>query len=416
MKRALVVFIVVLFAGLLCSEELFASSTRTIKKEFKVKEGKELELDLESGGSIDISGWDKNVVAVEVRIRGRDAEDVEVEFDERSSGVKIHSHYEGRRRNRKTNIHFDIKVPEKFNLSISTHGGGINISNVEGNISGETMGGELELERITGEVHLETMGGSVTVMDSDVDGEVKTMGGSVHIEDVVGDIKGSTMGGRVTYRNVKRRSGKAGKEIHISTMGGDIELDYAGQDVRAKTYGGDIDVSRGEKVEVTTMGGDINVDEAPQGAEVTTMGGDIAVHTAGEYVKAKTMGGDIEIDAVDGWVKATTMGGDITVTMVGDPDKGKREVELKSMGGDIELEVPAGLSMTFDIELAYTKKSHQDYRIESDFDMNIEKTDEWEYKDGSKRKYIYGTGEVKGGKHLIKIRTINGNICISKGK
>jgi DUF4097 and DUF4098 domain-containing protein YvlB len=164
------------------------------------------------------------------------------------------------------------------------------------------------------------------------------------------------------------------------------------------------------------MGGDVNVGEAPAGAEVKTMGGDITVTYAGEYVKAGTMGGDIEIEAVDGWVKATTMGGDVTVFMVGDPDKGKRDVELESKGGDIELEVPAGLSMEFDIELAFTKDHEGDYEIVSDFDMDYEETSEWQRKWGQKVKYIYGTGDVKGGKHLIKIKTVNGNIYIRKAK
>ena len=63
------------------------------------------------------------------------------------------------------------------------------------------------------------------------------------------------------------------------------------------------------------------------------------------------MGGNIEIDAVDGLVKATTMGGDVNVRMVGDPAKGKRDVEIQSMGGDIMLTVPSALSMDFDITL-----------------------------------------------------------------
>jgi DUF4097 and DUF4098 domain-containing protein YvlB len=146
------------------------------------------------------------------------------------------------------------------------------------------------------------------------------------------------------------------------------------------------------------------------------MGGDITVESAGKFVKARTMGGDIEVDAVNGWVKATTMGGDVSVVMVGDPDRGKRDVEIKSMGGEIELEVPPGLSMEFDIELAYTKNSKRNYKIVSDFPMEIERTEKWKSRWGSKRKYIYGTGKVKGGRNRIKIRTINGNIYIREGK
>ena len=85
------------------------------------------------------------------------------------------------------------------------------------------------------------------------------------------------------------------------------------------------------------------------------MGGGIHIKSADKFIDASTMGGKIKIDAIDGWVKATTMGGDINVVMVGDPDKGKRDVKLKTMGGDVSLYVPKGMSMDFDIELVFTK-------------------------------------------------------------
>ena len=160
--------------------------------------------------------------------------------------------------------------------------------------------------------------------------------------------------------------------------------------------GGDIDVGRAEEVSMTTMGGDIDIGEAPAGAKVSTMGGDITIHSAGKRVEAKTMGGDIAIDAIDGRVKASTMGGDVSVTMIGDPDKGERDVEISSMGGDIALTVPAGLSMKFDIEIKYVKK-HLRRKAEdtSDFPMNIEETPEWDHNWlGQAHKHIYGTGSV----------------------
>jgi hypothetical protein len=48
--------------------------------------------------------------------------------------------------------------------------------------------------------------------------------------------------------------------------------------------------------------------------------------------------------------------------------------------------------------------------------MKLEKTKEWERDGGTKKKYIYGTGEIKGGKNLIRIKTTNGNIYIRKGR
>jgi hypothetical protein len=48
--------------------------------------------------------------------------------------------------------------------------------------------------------------------------------------------------------------------------------------------------------------------------------------------------------------------------------------------------------------------------------MNIKESPEWEHNFwGQACKHIYGTGEIAGGGHLIKIRTVNGKITIRKG-
>jgi hypothetical protein len=67
-----------------------------------------------------------------------------------------------------------------------------------------------------------------------------------------------------------------------------------------------------------------------------------------------------------------------------------------------------------DIDLGYTRNSDQDYRIISDFDFKIEQTNKWDYSNGSPRKHIYGTGKVAGGRHKIKIRSVNGDVRIKK--
>lgn len=415
MKKLCVITLVVFLAGLVLSTALHAGDERIVEKEFEVKPGETLEIDIETGGDISITGWNKKKVSVTARMTGRDRDNIEIDFDETSGEIEIHARYEGRKRNRKGGVDLEIKVPEEFDIEIDTKGGDVTITGVEGRFKGKSYGGDLEFVKLKGEIQFTTMGGDIQVEDSEIDGRVKTMGGDVEIYDVVGDIKGHTMGGDVTYHNVSGRGGDKEKEVSITTMGGDIDVDYPDKKVKLKTFGGDIDVGKAEEVNVTTLGGDVTVGEAPVGAKVSTMGGDITIRAAGKYAQAKTMGGDIEIHAIDGGAKAKTMGGDITVRMVGDPDEGRRDVELESMGGDIELVVPEGLSMEFDIELSYTKSGQGKYRIESDFDMKIEETKEWKRKWGQKRKYIYGTGSVGGGEHRIKIKTVNGNITIRKG-
>lgn len=357
--------------------------TRQVERQFNVSSGKRLELDLETGGSIDITGWEQEAVSVRATLGGRDGAASVVDFRETGAGLEIHSRYEGGRNNYSTNIRFEIKVPRRFDIQFNTMGGGIRLDGVEGTFNGETMGGALDLSNLRGRLDLTTMGGNITLRGSEVDGKVSTMGGEVLFEDVKGDVKGSSMGGKVIYKNVTGRDG----------------------------------VSTGSEVRVSSMGGDIRIDDAPAGANLSTMGGDINVRSAAKFVRVKTMGGDINIESIDGSANATTMGGDVNVRMTGDPNDGHdRSVELTSMGGDIELTVPDGLSMDIYIEIARTKQNFgRDAQIISDFPLQQRESADWEYRHGTPRKYLYGTGQTAGGRNKIVIKTINGDVRLKRG-
>lgn len=361
-----------------------SSDDKNLHKEFEVKGTGKLSLDLRTGGAIDVEGWDKNIISVDVSISGRDADDIQVDFDLHGNNLDISSYYDGYEDNHNSDGKFVIKMPKKFNMEFSTMGGDVKLKNVSGEFSGRTMGGELKIYGVNGEVDLSTMGGDITVKDCEVDGQVHTMGGEVIVENVVGDLNAKTMGGKIKQTNVKSKSGDSGSEVNISTMGGDID-----------------------------------VDQALNGAKVKTMGGDIDVVKAVKFVEAETYGGDINIHSIDGYVKAKTMGGDVEVTMVGDPNQGDRSISLTSMGGDVILTVPFGLSMDIDIEIAYTKDKWNkkgEVNIFSDFDIvKKEKSKEWDDSKGTPRKYLSGKGEVNGGKHKVKIRTINGDVYLKKG-
>jgi DUF4097 and DUF4098 domain-containing protein YvlB len=370
----------VIFIVLLILLVFFGFSNDLLEKQFTVEPGKKLDINLSSGGSINISGWDKNQVYVLVNFNNGEEKYWDLRFDETTAGLSIESKHTGSYYKKSGNLNFKIKVPNRFDLKLKTMGGAITIDGVGGEITGKTMGGDLELSHLNGSIDLKTMGGKILLSDSDIDGKVKTMGGRVLLENVVGDISGSSMGGNVIYKNVKSRSGK----------------------------------STGKVVQISTMGGAINVSDAAHGANVHTMGGNIHIKSAKEFIKAKTMGGDITIDAIDGWISGSTMGGDITVTMIGDPAKGKRDVNLTSRGGDITLTVPSDLSMDIDLEIEFTKKHEKDCQIISDFNIQQKKTDHWDESKNPPRKYIYGKGNVKDSKHKIKIKTINGNIILKR--
>jgi len=391
-KRVLIIIAVVALGACLS----FAGER--IEKEFDVSPGELLEIDLNTGGSIDIMGWDNDKISVKAYLSGPDWEDCNVEFDEKSTGLEISSHFDHRWRSRSSHLEFEIRVPRKFDLDIETNGGNISVENVEGDLLGKTHGGNLDLvdlkgdirfktnggnvecHKLSGQADLKTNGGRITCTDSEIDGEAHTNGGSVNIRNVSGDFECTTNGGRVSYEN---------------------DDDFTAQNTT-------------DVIRISTMGGDIEVDNAPLGADLHTNGGDIDIKSAGRFVQASTNGGNIYIGQIDGWVDVGTNGGDVIVTIVGDEKNQKRDIDLRSNGGEIELTLPDDFSANFDIELAYTKKSRKDYKIISDFDIEISESDEWQYDWGSARKFIEGQGIVKDGHNKIRIATVNGDVVIRK--
>jgi DUF4097 and DUF4098 domain-containing protein YvlB len=180
-----------------------------------------------------------------------------------------------------------------------------------------------------------------------------------------------------------------------------------------------------EEVRIKRMGGDITVADAPRGARVKTLGGNIRIGNARRFVQASTNGGYITIESVDGWVKARTYSGNITVNVT-DPDEeteardeeteARKDIELTSYQGDLRVMLPRNVSAIFEIELAYTNNSMQNYRIISDFDLSQEETKQWDYGRGTPLRYIFGSGVAGSGKRKIRLRTINGNIYLITSK
>lgn len=354
-------------------------------REFPADSGGRLVLELDAGGTVKITGTGGSSISVSYTSSCRPKCDVL--FNETRHGLEIRTRFAESEGRQNSDIDLDIQVPRYFDVELDSMGGGLSIDGVEGTFEGKTMGGELTLHDVRGEAELTTMGGKITLTDSELDGYLKTMGGEVLFENVIGDVKGSSMGGNVRYKNVQRNDGGLGSPDRI---------------------GGDLDEITTDTVQISTMGGAIEIEDAPEGADLHTMGGNIEIRDARRFVRAKTMGGDIEIDSIDGWVKATTMAGDVDVTVTGSGG----DVTLTSMSGDITLYVPSGFGMDLDLEIAYTRNSRQEYRIDAPGGLTPTVSADWDYDQGTPRKYIRMSGTVDGGGNTVKIKTINGNITV----
>ena len=386
-RKCLCLSIVLLFASSLVQA---ASETDEKTYQYDTSPGRTIYFDLKSGGEVSIQGWDESTAEVTYMQRGRGHAHT-VQIQPQRNGLMITSdveNHEGTARD----LEFKVRVPRKYNVHFESMGGSLTIANLDGEFTGRTMGGGLTLRDIEGTVKLTTMGGAIQVLGADLDGKMSTMGGTVYLKDVVGDLEAESKGGNVRYENVRGRDGKL------------------------RSPGGPLDGMETKTVTISTMGGDIDVDEAPAGAWVNTMGGDIDVENARDFVKASTMGGGITIAMTDGWVDAKTMAGDVDVKIAGGLGEGDQGVNLSSCCGDISLALPGDLPLELDLTISYTKNSSQDFKIISDFDLDIEHSKDWDYSNGSPRRRIQGTGATGSGKYPVVIKTINGNIRLTKAE
>ena len=357
--------------------------SQEVKREFTVKSGQTFNLDSEIGGSIIVKGSGQNKVRVAINHNG--SNDFKFDFQETGQGVTLKATGPNKW-NRNKQVKFEVTVPENFNLMLKTSGGNIAVTNVDGNMNGKTSGGNLSFTSTNGKINMKTSGGNISLSEVEGEGLANTSGGNIGVNNSNGKFDLKTSGGNITL-------GTSQIEGSIITSGGNIIC-------KNSSVNGD----------VKTSGGNIVVDKAPQGISVATSGGNININSATDHAVAKTSGGNINLKQIDGWITAKTSGGNVTAQMIGDPNSGKRDVEITSSGGTLTLTVPSGLDMNVQIETNYNSRYNgKKPEIKSDFNITTS-----EEQQGNNVR-IYGTGKIGSGKHTIKLKTSGGSVYLKKG-
>mgnify|MGYP006896871736 CR=1 FL=1 len=164
----------VLLPGLtFCNNDLSGKHTKEkkISREFSVSASSNLKVD-NSYGNIDISTWNQNKVVIEVFIKtnGNDPEkvqkkldEIEVEFNQNSSGVSAKTHLSGDKSsswwsnlfsgssNVNMEINYVIRAPETNNMDLSNDYGGIYIDRLLGNSRISCDYGKIDILELRGD-------------------------------------------------------------------------------------------------------------------------------------------------------------------------------------------------------------------------------------------------------------------------
>lgn len=297
-----------------------ASTEGTIRKGFNVAEGGTLKLDADVGDIKIVSGG--SGVAVEIVRSARDAAELqrnEITFDQQGNDVIIHSRYEQAHRwfsnwNNELRIRYNIRVPARYNVDLSTSGGDIDVSNLGGEAKVHTSGGDIKLASISGAVDAHTSGGDIHVDSTNGPTLLRTSGGDIEV-------------------------GRANGRVDAKTSGGSIDIDYAASTVSARSSGGSIRIKDAlDAVDASTSGGSIHarISRQPRGdTRLTTSGGDVVVEVPaniGAWLDAHVSGGEIDSD-----VPVTVQGKRDDESLVGTIGGGGPNLVLRSSGGGIRI-------------------------------------------------------------------------------
>jgi hypothetical protein len=302
-----------------------ASIQNTVRHNFNVAEGGKLVVDADIGDMTIVSGG--SGVSVEVvrvahtsnQSRANDMfRENNVKFSQSGNEVEISSRYGHGWTfftwNNGLDVHYNIRVPQHFDLDLKTTGGDINVSSLNGKVEARTSGGDIKLATVSGPVRLRTSGGNIELAGTSGRADIHTSGGSIVIGETSGPIEAGTSGGSITIRH-------SGGEVKARTSGGGIHIEQAFGAVDASTSGGSIRASFATQPHspsrLATSGGNVTVSIGPSVAL------DIDAHTSG---------GEVDTE-----VPVMMVGSHNENTLVGKINGGGPQLVLRTSGGGIRV-------------------------------------------------------------------------------
>lgn len=178
------------------------------EKQFKVSGTPTLRLTT-FDGSIEIQGWDKPHVLVEIEKRGgsrKALDDLEVITQQTGDVIELEvkrprsESFRGIGLHRAAFARLIVSVPRTANINARSGDGSIKIDRVRGQLELRTSDGSIRATDVSGELSLDTNDGSVTVDNAEGRLSVDTGDGSVNVTGKLAGVKLHTGDGSVVYR------------------------------------------------------------------------------------------------------------------------------------------------------------------------------------------------------------------------
>ncbi|HLH38188.1 MAG TPA: DUF4097 family beta strand repeat-containing protein [Bryobacteraceae bacterium] len=188
-----------------------------------------------ANGSIEISGWDKNIVDIEgSKYASSESrmKEIQIDISHSPGSVRIktvppidrHGNYGAR---------FVIRVPRRCQLvSIGSSNGAIHVEDIEGPARLKTSNGGIRASSIEGMLDARTSNGSIEISGVTGDTTLHTSNGGIRAEVRKGSFEASTTNGPITARLTDPDT----KPVHLESSNGHIDLTLnAPREVHAET-------------------------------------------------------------------------------------------------------------------------------------------------------------------------------------
>jgi lia operon protein LiaG len=213
-------------------------------------------------GDVKVTGIDGDRVEV-VGIRrgggGYDEDDVRVDVHEGREGVTvcalwgqdswcddrgshIESHGDGRRR--RGSVDFEVRLPRRLKLSANSVSGDVEVNGVGDEVRAGSVSGNVRLERVRAprvsassvsgdvDVQIDALTGAGDLRFTSVSGNVslqlpRSLDADFTLRTVSGELESDfqlTLQGPMNRRSLSGRIGRGGRDLHLTTVSGDVRL------------------------------------------------------------------------------------------------------------------------------------------------------------------------------------------------
>jgi DUF4097 and DUF4098 domain-containing protein YvlB len=209
-----------------------------------------ISVDAGTNGGIRITGWSRPNVLIRAKVQTSAPTEAEAraqagQINVQTAGGQIRADAPDFGRNRGYAVSFEVFVPERTDMTLKAHNGGIAIENVNGNIQFNTTNGGVSLKGLAGDVKGQTTNGGLSI---DLAGN-RWSGAGLDAATTNGGVKmsvpdnysarletGTTNGGLQVDFPVTVR-GDIGRRLSVDIGGG-------GAPVRAVTTNGGVKIAR----------------------------------------------------------------------------------------------------------------------------------------------------------------------------